>query len=277
MDVSDIVQGLLEGKVSISIAFIACAILFITVAIFGNLNLGSVKPDKLGRLLSAIVGIIFLALGLLLNFGLNPLQILNDPAKASYKEGRGFASVGRYEQALTSYESALKLNPAFSDSWYMKGVALEQLGRYKEALEAYDQALVYNQRYSSAWYRRGCLLIGTPHRVEGYEFFSGTVEVIKFDDLKPYESQRSYGVLYNNALMALTNAVKSNSHWNDISPADAWKQRGVVLEKMGWDREAIYSYEKSVKARPSVEVSSRKNELERKKQKNRDTLHFGTR
>lgn len=277
MDISGIINGLLEGKYSLAIVCFLCAAVFGLISIFGTPNITNIQPNKWQRLASALLAIAFIGIGVALESGLSLLHIFNSPAKASYKEGLGFASVGRYERAISSYDVALKVDSHFSDAFYMKGVALEQLGRYKEALEAYDQALVYNQRYSSAWYRRGCLLMGTPHQAEGYEFFSGTVEIIKFDDPKPYESKRSYGVLYNNALVALTNAVKSNNHWNDVSPADAWKQRGVVLEKMGWEREAIYSYEKSLKARPSVEVSSRKTELERKKQKNRDTLPFGTR
>jgi tetratricopeptide (TPR) repeat protein len=278
MDIPSIVKGLLAGTISLPIAFIAFAMICIVIAIWGSLNLRSIKLGKWGRLLSAIVGIISLTFGLVFNFGVNPLQIFNDPAKASYKEGQGFASVGRYERAIASYESALKLNPTFSEAWYMKGVALEKLGRYKEALEAYDQALVYNQKHSSAWYRRGTILMGTPHQAKGYEFFSGTVEIIRPDALKPYEPARSYGIAYNDALTSLTNAVRSNSHWNDISSADAWEQRGIVLEKMGWPSEAIYSYEQSLKVRPSLEVSSRKTALqERRQEKNRDTIHLRVR
>jgi tetratricopeptide (TPR) repeat protein len=40
--------------------------------------------------------------------------------------------------------------------WYNRGVALGNLGRYDEAVTSYDRAVEINPNYDLAWYNRAC-------------------------------------------------------------------------------------------------------------------------
>ncbi|MEB3193321.1 MAG: tetratricopeptide repeat protein, partial [Snowella sp.] len=63
-----------------------------------------------------------------------------------------------YEEAISSYDQALKIKPDDHEAWYNRGVALRQLGRLEEAITSYDNALEIKPDKHEAWYNRGIAL-----------------------------------------------------------------------------------------------------------------------
>lgn len=60
------------------------------------------------------------------------------------------------EQALASYEEAIRLNPSLAEAYINKGVVLVNLGRDAEAVAVISQALKLNaERPEIAYYTRG--------------------------------------------------------------------------------------------------------------------------
>jgi len=49
--------------------------------------------------------------------------------------------MGRYEEAIASYETAILIRPEAHEAWFNRGVSLGKQGRYEEAVESYDKAL----------------------------------------------------------------------------------------------------------------------------------------
>lgn len=58
------------------------------------------------------------------------------------------AQLKRFEEALETYENALKLDPQVADSWFGKAICLSFLGREEEAEEAYRKAVEIDPRYA---------------------------------------------------------------------------------------------------------------------------------
>jgi Flp pilus assembly protein TadD, contains TPR repeats len=56
-------------------------------------------------------------------------------------KGVSLAQSGRYEEAITSYDKALAINPNYVNALYNKGRALNNLGKYQEAITYYDKLL----------------------------------------------------------------------------------------------------------------------------------------
>ena len=56
----------------------------------------------------------------------------------------GLSRAWKFDEAIQEYEKELGLAPASTILWYNKGVALDTLGRYEEALKAYDTAVRKN-------------------------------------------------------------------------------------------------------------------------------------
>lgn len=46
--------------------------------------------------------------------------------------------VGKYREAVKSYDKALELDPKKTEAWYNKGFAFVKLGKYGEVIKSYD-------------------------------------------------------------------------------------------------------------------------------------------
>ena len=57
---------------------------------------------------------------------------------------------GKYDEALSLFEQALKLDGKDPDIWNHKGTALRSLGRYTEAVECFEKSLQIDPRDKQA-------------------------------------------------------------------------------------------------------------------------------
>ena len=64
--------------------------------------------------------------------------------------GRLLVSAKEYEEALTSYDQAVKIQPDYHEAWGNRGNPLRNLKRYEEAITSYDQALNIQPDYHYA-------------------------------------------------------------------------------------------------------------------------------
>jgi tetratricopeptide (TPR) repeat protein len=58
-----------------------------------------------------------------------------------YDQGIALYEVGRHEEAIDSFRTAIRLNPGFAWAFCNLAVVLDELGRHREALDAIDKAL----------------------------------------------------------------------------------------------------------------------------------------
>ncbi|WP_375472714.1 CHAT domain-containing protein, partial [uncultured Nostoc sp.] len=65
---------------------------------------------------------------------------------------------GRFEEAIASYDNALKIKPDLHEAWFNRGVALDHFGRFEEAIASYDNALKIKSDLHEAWFKRGVTL-----------------------------------------------------------------------------------------------------------------------
>jgi tetratricopeptide (TPR) repeat protein len=135
-------------------------------------------------------------------------------AQGWFNKGKALAKLGRYQEAIESFDKALAINPDYHNAWNLRGAVLNNLGRYQEAIENYDKALAIKPDFDWAWNNRGLAL----------------------DSLGRYQEAIEN---YNKAL-----AIKPNYYW-------AWSNRGTALGKLGRYQEAIDSYDKALKLKPN--------------------------
>jgi tetratricopeptide (TPR) repeat protein len=59
--------------------------------------------------------------------------------------GEALGKMGKYDEAREAFESALRMDPNYSDAWYNMGVMYEQAGKAPEAEECYLKAVAMRE------------------------------------------------------------------------------------------------------------------------------------
>ncbi len=172
-----------------------------------------------------------------------------DPGLVTSWNGKGtvLGKLRRHKEALDAFEKALQLEPQNAAAWNGKGLALHALGRSNQALDAFEKALRYDPQLVQAWYNKGLLLhdIGRFREAE-----KALQEAI---NLNNRFAQAYFGrgqALY--ALQRLKQALQmfDQAVQKDPSYVEAWNRRGNVLDEMRDTTRALQSYEKALQVDP---------------------------
>lgn len=86
------------------------------------------------------------------------LQHHPDDAQTWYDQAEALANLGRYSEALTSFERVIALNSDCLDAWVFQAVVLLHLHQYQAALTSCDRALELQSDHPQAWIFRGAAL-----------------------------------------------------------------------------------------------------------------------
>ncbi len=65
-------------------------------------------------------------------------------------KGQSFLEDGKFDEALDFFERALILNQDGPDLWNYKGIILRSMGRYEEAMESFNKSLKIDPRDKNA-------------------------------------------------------------------------------------------------------------------------------
>jgi len=69
--------------------------------------------------------------------------------------GLTYSHLRQYEEALSDYTNAIRLDPTFAGAYSNRGLAYEILRRYPEALADFTQSITLDPTYAKAHYNRG--------------------------------------------------------------------------------------------------------------------------
>lgn len=142
------------------------------------------------------------------------IKLNPNEAKAHWGLCYSLNSTGKFAEAVPECELALKLNPNYPQALWSKGYAFEQQKKYQEALDLYDQALKIDPKYAKAWNNKG-------------------VALLKLN--RPDE-----------ALAALDKATTEKP-----DDPDGWANKGAALWSLKRYNDAIASVEKALKLDPN--------------------------
>ncbi len=182
-------------------------------------------------------------------------HLAKNPEDLSAWVARGsvLVKLQRHEDALDSYNQALKIKDDFYRAWIGKGITLFFLQRFDEALEAYDRATESRPKYYLPWHNRGSLLAdGLQRYEEAIESYKKAIELNR--DF--YVAHRDLGLALmrldrnEEALAAFNNALKINNQ-----DFQSWGSRGIALTKLKRYDEALVSFEKTLSLNPNDPIA----------------------
>ena len=174
-----------------------------------------------------------------------------DPAALSAEDhflrGNAYHESGEYQQAVNSYNEALRLRPEFTEAYYNRGNAYQHLGEYRRALADYNEALRLRPENPEAYTNRGNAY---RHLGEYWKALANYNEALK---LRPEFSEAynnrgaSYADLgeHEKALADFTEALRLRSEF-----PEAYYNRGVAYVDLGEHQKALADYNEALRLRP---------------------------
>jgi tetratricopeptide (TPR) repeat protein len=156
---------------------------------------------------------------------LDKITVISNDLSAWNLRGIALSKLGRYKEAITSWNRCLEINPQNALAWHFRGIALAKLERYEEAIASCDLALEINPKDGLAWYNRGIALAKLGRYKEAIASWNRCLEINPKDGL----AWHFRGI----ALTKLGRYKEAITSWNrclEINPEDdmAWHNRGLV-------------------------------------------------
>ena len=169
-------------------------------------------------------------------------------AEAHYEHGTSLQKLGRYDDAVTAFDAAIALNPAFAEAHNSRGIALASLGRYQEALIGFDHALRLNPNYAECHNNRGIVLQELSRLDAALTSFTRAI-ALKPDDARAHNNR---GTVLSD-LRRSSEALASYEKAVVIEPAyaEAFYNRGMALHDVARFDEALASFDRAIGLRPN--------------------------
>jgi tetratricopeptide (TPR) repeat protein len=145
----------------------------------------------------------------------NPIPPFNsDDPILRYSQGTKLRRQYKFEEEISNYDRALRLNSSYYEAWYNRGILLNELGKYAEAISSYDYALKIRPSLYPAWHNRGDSL----------------------DNLGRYQE----------AILSYDRAIQLHPNLHE-----SWQNKGVTFFKLSRYQDSINSYERAISIDPS--------------------------
>ncbi len=69
-----------------------------------------------------------------------------------------YKNTGKFKKAATDYNTALKINPNYSEAYIGRGEVYDRANQAKQALRDYNRAIALGTTNPRAYHRRGIIL-----------------------------------------------------------------------------------------------------------------------
>ena len=93
------------------------------------------------------------------------------------KKGYAHFHLGQYGVAISSYDKALDIDISNGEAWNMKGLAYYKMNNYEKAIESCDKAIDVNPNDGMSWYNKACYLTVIARADEGMEALKRSIEI----------------------------------------------------------------------------------------------------
>ena len=167
-------------------------------------------------------------------------------------KGGSLAALGRHEEAIHCYDTALVINPRVTQIWNNKGSALSALGRSEEAIQCYDKALAIDPQFVMALRNKGSALHILGQHEDAIRFYDKVLSI----DSRDIEAWLGKGSVlttrsqHENALGCYDRALAI-----DPKNAKVAYNKGLSLLSLGKDNEAISCFDQTLRVEPRFEMA----------------------
>jgi predicted O-linked N-acetylglucosamine transferase (SPINDLY family) len=175
------------------------------------------------------------------------IKLKSKYAEAHNNRGAALADLGRDEEAVESLRKAIAIKPDYGDAHYNLGSALRVLGRNDEALKSLDRALALQPTHARAHNNRGLVLEALDRVVEALASCDKALALVpNFTEARINRSRVLCGLQrFDEALKTFTDGLALNP--ND---AEIYYHRAKLLLDCNRNDEAAADLRKALAIRP---------------------------
>jgi len=162
--------------------------------------------------------------------------------------GKVLSDMGRYEEAVKSFDKAIDLNPEDSLAYNNRGTVFEKMGRLDKAFEDYKKAASLSPNDFKAYYNLGVIFGRTGKIEKAMEYFDRSIALNPYN----YLAHINKGTLYLNS-GSFEAAIDSFNRSLAINPAVAsvYNSRGLAYAMRGQYDKAMGDYNKAIALDPN--------------------------
>jgi serine/threonine protein kinase len=155
-------------------------------------------------------------------------------AQRYVNKGISMTTFGRYHEALSLFDLALKINPDNIEALSRKGIALIGMGRYNEAYAYFNQYLKVNPCDADVLNHTGSILNLQGKREEAVEFFNKALDINSFNS----------EILYNKAVTLFTMGkyIEAEETLKKIKPDTIGDSSKILMETCLMQSNPDYSF-----------------------------------
>jgi tetratricopeptide (TPR) repeat protein len=179
------------------------------------------------------------------------LTALQAPEKSPQQwvdKGNKLYSLKRYEEAITAYDQAIRINPNDATTYNNKGISLHGLRRYEEAITTYDQAIHLDSNNTFAYNNKGISLHALRRYEEAITTYDQAIHLDSNNAFAYYNKGKSLDNLrqYKEAITAYDQAIRLDPNY-----ASAYYNKGNSLDNLKRYEEAITAYDQAIRLNPN--------------------------
>jgi tetratricopeptide (TPR) repeat protein len=158
-----------------------------------------------------------------------------------------YVKLGRYTEAIEVYKNAIRIRPDYAEAYFGLGLTYYKLGRGAEAIEAYKQAIRIKPDYADAHNNLGIAYGNLDRDTEAIEAYKNAIRI------RPNYAEAHFALgfayyklgRYQESIEACKQAIRIKPDY-----ADAYNNLGVSYGNLGRWPEAIEAYKNVVRIKP---------------------------
>ena len=180
-------------------------------------------------------------LALLLFFGIQVYGVV------CFNTGYNYYSQGDYSNAISNFDTAIRINPQDAQNYYFRGLSYSGLNDLEHSIQDYDQALQINPQYADAYFYRGIDYHNSGDLQKAIENYNSAIQI----NPQYKEAYADLGLAY----FALNDYQSAIQYYNQALQIDSQYKEGYLYRALAYAslkdyKQAIKDYDQAIQVDP---------------------------
>jgi tetratricopeptide (TPR) repeat protein len=166
-----------------------------------------------------------------------------------YEKGFTDINLGKYDQAVQNFSTAIELNPKEAGVYYNRGLAYAELRQRPQATQDYSMAIELNPKFEAAYIHRGFVLFYMGQHDRAIDDFNRAIAL----NPKPAAAYVGRGIV-NTDRGNFDQAIRDYNNAIEVAPGfvAAYTNRGLANYNLGRYDQALHDFDTVIGMEPNM-------------------------